>query len=94
MTSGYGGILRASLTNPSLEEPIDTFAKVVESGLTWDLILYGEEIENYMATTNDPVIRTIWDNKQVVEYDPENLERVRVSYGLFTLNENSRALLG
>jgi len=34
------------------------------------MVLYGEEEEEMMAQSTDPVIKTIWDDKVVVDYSP------------------------
>ena len=40
----------------------------MESGLRWEMVLYGEPMEDYMAETDDPVIKAIWEGKDVVEF--------------------------
>ena len=32
------------------------------------MVLYGEPMEDYMAETDDPVIKAIWEGKDVVEF--------------------------
>ena len=44
--------------------------QVLESGLSWAMVLYGEEEEEMMEKSADPVIRRIWDEKIVEEYAP------------------------
>ena len=44
--------------------------QVLESGLSWAMVLYGEEEEEMMQKSADPVIRRIWDEKIVEEYAP------------------------
>ena len=65
ISSSYCGNLRAFLITPTLTEPINYLSDVVESGLPWGLILYGEEEERIMAQSTDPVISTIWKNKDI-----------------------------
>ena len=65
ISSSYCGNLRAFLITPTLTEPINYLSEVVESGLPWGLILYGEEEERIMAQSKDPVISTIWENKDI-----------------------------
>ena len=43
---------------------------MLESGLPWAMVLYGEEEEEMMQKSTDPVIRRIWDGKIVEEYAP------------------------
>lgn len=38
-------------------EPITTLKGILESGLPWNMVLYGEEEEIEMARSSDPVIR-------------------------------------
>ena len=66
ITSSYMGNLRAFLITPTFTEPINTLAEVIESGLEWGLVLYGEEEEIQMAQSTDPVISKIWKDKTVV----------------------------
>ena len=68
VSSSYAGNLKAFLTNPSYTKPIGTLKEVVESGLPWGMVLYGEEEEVMMAESEDPVIRTIWEKKYIAEY--------------------------
>ena len=57
ISASYGGELRAFLMTPNYEKEIDTMKDVLDSGLPWNLILYGEEIEGEMAGSDDPIIR-------------------------------------
>ena len=53
------------------QNPIDTLGDVLESGLPWGMVLYGEEEEQMMASS--PLgsdIRTIWDQKIIKPYSP------------------------
>ena len=54
------------MITPTFTKPINTLAEVIESGLEWGLVLYGEEEEIQMAQSTDPVISTIWRDKNVV----------------------------
>ena len=42
---------------------------MIESNLPWGMVLYGEEEEEMMANSEDPIIRTIWNNKIVAPYN-------------------------
>ena len=48
---------------PSLQFFLDTLSDVLSSGLTWGLILYGEEEEGIMEASKDEVIQKIWQVK-------------------------------
>ncbi len=46
------------------------YTKVLESGLPWKMVLYGEEGEVMMAQSQNPIIRTIWEDKIVEDFAP------------------------
>ena len=48
---------------------IHSFMQVIESNLPWGMVLYGEEEEELMANSEDPIIQTIWNDKIVAEYN-------------------------
>jgi hypothetical protein len=78
ISGGYSGTLRAFLTSPSFEESIATFSDLLDSGLPWDKVSYGDYVDAYMATTDDPVIKRIWDGKEDSMYGSKFLQaRVR-----------------
>lgn len=56
------------MTNPLFTQPIETLEELVESGLPWGMVLYGEEEEEMMAESTDPIIQIIWRDKIVTEY--------------------------
>lgn len=76
VTVSYGGSLKAYLTEPPLTAPLRTLQEVVDSGLSWDFVPYGEEVEHELARSEDPVIRKFWDKKEVVPHRPDQYERV------------------
>ena len=76
-SSSYAGNLKAFLTTPSFTKPINTLAEVLASGLPWGMVLYGEEEEEMMAQSEDPVVRRIWQEKIVTEYSPTPKVRKR-----------------
>ena len=59
-TSSYAGEIRSFFINPGTTSPLDSLGEVVESGLGWGLILYGEEEEKVMAASTDPVMSKVW----------------------------------
>ena len=84
--ASYSGSLKAFLTTPGYTKPINSLeevgrrrcsvlylcvvGQVVESGLPWGMVLYGEEEEEMMASSpQGSAIRTIWDNKNVGSND-------------------------
>ena len=62
------GELRAHLITPLHAAPVDTLEDILESGLRWEMVLYGDPAQDYMAETDDPVIKAIWEGKNVVEF--------------------------
>ena len=61
ITSSYAGEIRSFFINPGTTTPIDHLDNVVQSGLGWGLILYGEEEEKVMEASTDPTISKIWE---------------------------------
>ena len=59
-TSSYAGEIRSFFINPGTTSALDNLGEVVESGLGWGLILYGEEEEKVMAASTDPVMSKVW----------------------------------
>ena len=47
-----------------------TLRQILDSGLSWAMVLYGEEEEEMMQKSTDPVIKQIWEEKIVEEYSP------------------------
>ncbi len=76
VTAGYGGNLRAFLMNPPLEDPIDTLQKVADSGLPWEMGIYGEDVEMEMARSENPLMKKIWNEKIPVLGEPFAFEKV------------------
>merc|ERR1712198_221261 len=70
IAASYSGALKAFLTLPVYQPPIDTLKDVLDSGLPWGMVLYGEEEEEMMASSEDAVIRRIWDEKNIKPYSP------------------------
>ena len=83
LAASYGGSLRAFLMRPVFQKSMDTMEKVIASGLTWEMGLYGEPVENEMATSEDPTIKRIWDDKIPVMNEPFAFKRVK-ELSLFT----------
>ena len=48
---------------------MDKRLQVIESNLPWGMVLYGEEEEEMMANSEDPIIQTIWNEKIVAPYN-------------------------
>ncbi len=40
------------------------------------MVLYGEPVEQEMATSQDPVVSKVWHEKEVAKYDPFPYKRV------------------
>ena len=69
-TASYAGNLKAFLTTPTYTKPMNTLSDVLKSNLPWGMVLYGEEEEEMMAQSTDPVIKKVWDDKVIEEYHP------------------------
>ncbi len=76
LTSAYGGILRAFFTTPSYTRAMETMADVVAGELPWTMVIYGEEVETFLATSPNPVHSTFWNHKKVVEFQEYPFDRV------------------
>ena len=61
ITASYAGEIRSFFINPGTTSPLDNLRQVVDSDLGWGLILYGEEEEKVMATSQDPIISKLWE---------------------------------
>ena len=88
MGAAYCGNLKAHLTTPSFSKPINSLADVVESGLEWGMVMYGEEEERMMAESTDPVISTIWRDKVEEPYrsnPPVSLYYTQLCQNFFNL---------
>ena len=70
ISSAYSGNLKAFLTTPSFSDPMNSLKDVVESGLPWGMVLYGEDEERLMQQSQDPIIQTIWREKIEEPYRP------------------------
>ena len=67
-SAAYGAVLRSILMSPLVSERIETMQDVVDSGLPWDFVLYGEQIEIIMATSDDPLLKALWEGMNFVQY--------------------------
>ena len=47
----------------SIRQSVTDQFQVIESNLPWGMVLYGEEEEEMMANSQDPIIQTIWNQK-------------------------------
>ncbi len=68
MTASYGGNLRAFLLRPQYSEPINNMEDIVNSGFPWTMVMYGEEIELFLARSEDPIEKRFWEGKTEVPY--------------------------
>lgn len=70
LSAEYGGNLRATLLRPSNIPPIETVKDIVESGLPWKMVLFGEDIDNTFAAQTEENYVKFWAGKETIEYDP------------------------
>ncbi len=50
-STAYSGSLNAFLMSPEMELPIDSLTALAKSGLKWNMVVYGEQVEERMATS-------------------------------------------
>lgn len=81
VTASYGGNLRGFLTNPGTTEPINTVKDMVSSELPWNIVLYGEDVEYDLSVSQDPLVKKLWDKKEVVVHQRMPYERVSLYIG-------------
>jgi len=75
--AAYAGNLRAFFLTPSVDPPIDSMHDVVHNGLPWTMTVTGEEIETYLANTEIPIEKALWDGKTEVPYSHFPHEQVK-----------------
>ena len=67
----YAGNLVSFMTVPVLTKPIDKLEDVLASGLPWEMVVYGVEVEDAMASgALGPVVKELWEGKIPREYAP------------------------
>ena len=44
IAASYAGNLKAFLTNPTYTKPINSLTDIIDSGLPYDMVLYGKEV--------------------------------------------------
>ena len=71
ISTAYSGNLISFMTIPKLESPINTLEEVLESDLPWEMVVYGVEVEDAMASgALGPVVKELWEGKIPIEYSP------------------------
>ena len=78
--SAYGGKLKAFLLRPRVPKPINSLEDLFDSGLPWNMVLFGEPIEKVLEETQDPVFKKFWEEKDVVPYKPFPYDRLKDVY--------------
>ena len=82
ITASYAGEIRSFFINPGTTSPLDNLRQVVDSNLGWGLILYGEEEEKVMATSQDPIISKLWEVCKIfVKRSANNMLIYRIEKG-------------
>ena len=67
----YSGNLVSFMTVPKLAMPIDKLEEVLDSGLPWEMVVYGVEVEDAMASgALGLVVKELWEGKIPREYSP------------------------
>ena len=71
ISTAYSGNLVSFMTIPKLARPINTLEDVLDSGLPWEMVVYGVEVEDAMAGgALGPVVQELWERKIPREYSP------------------------
>ena len=71
MSTAYSGNLVSFMTIPKLTSPIDKLEEILESGLPWEMVVYGVEVEDAMASgALGLVSQQLWEDKIPREYSP------------------------
>jgi len=63
LSSSYSGILRSFFFNPSFTQPIDSLEDLVNGGIPWEMVEYGEGIEGFLANSDHPTLKKFWQNR-------------------------------
>ncbi|CAM6054147.1 unnamed protein product [Sphagnum tenellum] len=61
------------------KQVIETYSDILASGIPWATVRYGEEVETYLASTNDSVLHRIWSGLSFTpyeSYDPATMVRI------------------
>lgn len=71
ISASYGGSLRAHILKPEYTSPVDTVADIVDSGLPWNFVMYGEDLERQIPTRgrDDPVLEKFWEQKILLDFE-------------------------
>ena len=82
MATSYGGNLRAHVLRPDLSAPIDSLGKILDSGLPWNMVLYGTALDKviFARMEDDPVLRRFIGGRMDAEYDSFPFRRVSEVY--------------
>ncbi len=56
------------LLTPQFSKAIESMKDVINSGLKWSLVLYGEEVETYLRNSVNPVEKAFWKGKTVIDF--------------------------
>ncbi len=78
--ASYGGALRATYLRPELSARVRTLRDVLESGLPWKIIVYGDDFELEWERSEDEDVRRFWQEKVPLSYQEHPLEMVRTCY--------------
>ena len=71
ISTAYSGNLVSFMTVPMLARPINTLREVLKSGIPWEMVVYGVEVEDAMASgALGPVVQELWERKIPREYSP------------------------
>ena len=71
ISTAYSGNLVSFMTIPKLTSPINTLEEVLKSGLPWEMVVYGVEVEDAMASgALGSIVKKLWEGKIPRDYSP------------------------
>ncbi len=83
MTASYGSCMRALLLRPILPKSLETVTDVVESGLPWKAVEYGDWGETRIKNSDIDVVQRYWNGRTVVPFQEFPFDRVGIGLAFF-----------
>ncbi len=86
ITAAYGGNLRAYLLKPDMHPAVETISDVVNSGLPWSMVQWGDTLGVSLSLAQDQDTKTFWEDMKSAEYTNFPYEIVRsIKFKRFSL---------
>ena len=78
ITSSYSGNLRAFLLKPDLSPPIELLSDIVNSGIPWKVVMYGDLAQSWSSTLmHNDAYRRYWEGKIPLKFTDFPFEVVK-----------------